>query len=286
MLGLKRAYNKNILLVFVGSVVCGVALGLVISPNELAPGGIAGISVMLRTVLPMGVGTLTILLNIPLLIAGRIYFGRKFLISTLLAIIVSGITADFVAQLEPLTKQPLLAALSGGAIMGVGCGLVFRGYGTTGGTDVVAKLVKLKKPYLRTGQIFLAIDGMVCLSSGFVFSGFDTVLYSLVTLTVFSKVLDMVLYGGNDAKMVLVISERNSEILPMLLNRAGVGCTILKGRSGFCGADMEILLCAMKKQSLPEVRDMILSFDSKAFLLVGNTNEIFGEGFKSEPDNF
>ena len=282
----KLSAAKNFMLLCVGTIIYGFSLGFIISPNSLAPGGIAGISVMLKSFVPLGVGTFTILLNIPLLILGRIYLGRAFLFSTLFAIALSGVTADLFAKLEPLTRQPILAALSGGALMGLGCGLVFRGRGTTGGTDVVARLIKLKKPHLRTGQIFLSIDGLVCISSGIVFKSFDAMLYSFLTLIVFSRVLDKVLYGGEGAKMVIVMSEKSGEILPVLLNKAGVGCTVLKGRSGYRGNDMDILLCAMKKQHLTEVRDIVLSYDDKAFMLVGNTNEIFGEGFKTEPDNF
>ncbi len=264
-----------------GAAVYGIALGFIISPNELAPGGIAGLSVMLSKFLPLGVGSLTMILNIPLLIISFKVFGRNFLARTIIAIAVSGAAADICALFPSLTADPILGAVFGGALLALGCGTVFRSGGTTGGTDIAAKLIKRKKPYLGTGEIFLLIDGTVCILSGIVFQSFDNALYSFITLFVFSRMLDMVLYGGDFAKLALIISEKSREIQIKLLESANVGCTVLKGKTGYGGKDAEVILCAVKKRKLPEVRKIVAAEDENAFVLVSDANEIIGKGFKS-----
>ena len=277
-----RKYSVDYRFVFIGAVIYGISIGWVLSPNGIAPGGIAGLSVMLGRLLNVGVGTLTVILNIPLLIIGWVSFGGKFLVGTAAAIFVSGAAADASQLISPVTENPMLAAISGGAGLAVGCGIIFLAGATTGGTDIAVRLIKRKKPHTKTGQIFLAIDGTVCLLSGLVFKSIENALYAFMALFVFSKVLDLVLYGGDSAKLTLIISRENRKILPILLNDAKVGCTMLKGSTGYKNTDMDIILCAVKKRYLPKVRDIVLDNDEKAFMLIGNATEIYGEGFERE----
>lgn len=270
----------------IGSVIYGIAIGLFLAPNQLAPGGVGGISVILNSFVPLGVGSLTMLINLPLLVMAIIKWGWRFLFSTVIAIITSGVTADACSYFSAITENKILAAAAGGAVMGVGCGIVFRAGSTTGGTDIVTRLIRIKKPHLRLSVIIILIDSVIALLSGLVFRNADNALYSLLALTVFSKVLDVVLYGPDTARMVLVISEKSQDILDRLLNKVGVGCTVLKGVSGYNGTDKDILLCAMKKQRLPSVKNAVFEIDDKAFMLVSSAGEVFGEGFKTEKSDF
>ncbi len=263
-----------------GSVLFGMSLGLILSPNKLASGGVAGISVILNSFFPIGVGTFTLLLNLPLLIISSRAFGRGFLMLTLAATAVCALSADSFAKLDPPITDPLLAAVFGGALMGLGCGAVFLSGATTGGTDIVTKLVLRKKPYFSTGSIFLAVDGAVCLSGGIVFKSVSTALYAFIGLFVFSKVLDSVLYGGNKAKLVLIVTKRREQLLPLLLSSANVGCTVISARTGYTDQQASTLMCAMKKHRLHSVRKLVTSVDGQAFMLVLDSNEIYGEGFQ------
>lgn len=289
-MGFDRFFNgsksSRFLIICAGSVLFGLSIGLFFSPNSLAPGGISGIAVMLSTFLPMGAGTLTILINIPLLIVAIIKWGRKFLISTIWTILLSGIVADLCIYLPPITEDKLLAALAGGAVMGIGLGFVFRCGSTTGGTDIVMRLIRQKRPHLKLNAVLFAIDGVIAITSGFVFNDVNVALYSLLSLLVSSKVLDMILYGADSARMIFVISEKSDEILENLLNRVGTGCTVLKGMSGYRNKDIKILMCTVRKQLLPSAKDMILDIDNRAFMLVTNAAEVFGEGFKTKQSEF
>lgn len=285
-----KIINKSpvfkILAVIIGSLFYGLALGLFFAPNDIAPGGIGGISVMLSTFIPLGVGTLTMILNLPLLIISAIKWGWRFFLSTILSIIVSGITADCCIFLYPITQNRLLAALSGGIILGFGCGIVFRAGSTTGGTDIITRFFKQRFPHIKMNIILLIIDGLIALTAGFVFNNADTALYSLLAIGVSSKVIDIILYGADSARMIFIISNKSEEIRKCLISQMNVGCTIFKGISGYEKADKEILLCAMRKPLLPTVKSAVIEIDSKAFLLVTNAAEVFGEGFKTDNSGF
>lgn len=269
-----------------GAAVYGIAIGSFLAPNQLAPGGVGGLSVIIDSFVHIGVGSLTMLINLPLLIIAILKWGWRFLFTTVIAIITAGISADAFSFFTPVTESKMLASIAGGAIMGVGCGIVFRAGSTTGGTDIITRLIKSKKPYLRLSVVVLALDSFVAVLSGIVFKNADNTLYSLIALTVFSKVLDIVLYGSDTARIVFVVSEKSPEILDRLLKKVDVGCTVLKGKSGYSGNKKDILLCAMKKQRLPSVEKAVLEIDSKAFMLVSSAGEVFGEGFKSEQSDF
>lgn len=282
----KGSPQKRFLTMCIGAFIYGISIGLFLAPNHLAPGGVGGISIILNYFIPLGVGSLTMLINLPLLIIAIVKWGWRFLFTTVAAIIVSGVTTDACAFFSPVTENKILAALAGGAVMGLGCGIVFRAGSTTGGTDIITRLIKIKKPYLKLSVVILIIDSIIAIISGIVFRNADTALYSLIALTIFSRVLDMVLYGSDTARMVFVISGKSQDILDSLLNKVGVGCTILKGISGYQGTEKDILLCAMKKQRLPSVKNAVLEIDDKAFMLVTSAGEVFGEGFKTEQSDF
>ena len=272
-------WSRGVLLVC-GSVLFGLSLGMILSPNRLAAGGIAGISVILDSVFPLGVGTFTFVLNIPLLFCAYRVFGRRFVLSTAAAIAVCALSADCFARLDTPITDPLLAAVFGGALMGLGCGAVFLSGATTGGTDIVTKLILRKKPHFSTGKVFLAIDGSVCIAGGIVFKSLSNALYAFIGLFVFSKMLDAVLYGGNSAKLVLIVTQKADALLPQLLSSANVGCTVISARAGYTGSQASTLMCAIKKHRLHAVRTLAVRTDSEAFILVLDTNEIYGNGFQ------
>ncbi len=263
-----------------GSILFGFSLGALLSPNKLASGGAAGISVLLSSFLPLSVGTLTLLLNLPLLLCAYKAFGRNFLLSTAASVSLCALSADYFSQLGSPIKDPLLAAVFGGALMGAGCGAVFLSGATTGGTDIAAKLIIKNRPHFSTGRVFLAIDGSICITGGIVFRSISTALYAFIGLFTFSKVLDAVLYGGNKAKLVLIVTKKTETLLEQLLGRADVGCTVISVRAGYSGNQASTLMCAMKKHRLHTVRKLTMQTDSEAFMLVLDTNEIYGKGFQ------
>ena len=265
MTNTNRLRIKNFILVTVGSLIYAAGIALFLDPNRLIPGGVSGLSIMISHLVEwLNTGTLIFVLNIPLLIAGLIKFGKGFMLSTVY-----------------VTSDLLLAALAGGALMAVGLGLVLRGGGTTGGTDIVTKFLRLKFKHVKTGNIFLLVDSVVIITSAIVFRDIEGALYAAFSLFISTRVLDMVLYGGDSAKLVYIISDRADDIADALLNQLNLGVTYLDGRGAYTGKDKKVLLCAAHRRAFPKIRALVSQMDDMAFMIVGSAQEIFGQGFKN-----
>ena len=277
---------KNAILLTAGSLIYALSLSCFLDPNRLAPGGVSGIAVIVNhTVGWIGTGTVIIILNIPLLIAGMVKFGRRFMISTVYATVLSSVLVElfnlFGTGGLPLTDDLFLAALAGGALMALGIGLVFRGGGTTGGSDIVTKFLRLKYKHVKTGSVFLAVDSVVVVLSAIIFHDIEVALYAALSLVVSATVLDRVLYGTDEAKLVYIISDKGDEIADVLMSRLDVGVTYLEGQGAYTGNDKKVLMCAAHKRAFPRIREVVTDVDDMAFMIVSSAQEIFGEGFKN-----
>jgi uncharacterized membrane-anchored protein YitT (DUF2179 family) len=229
-------------------------------------------------------GTVIIVLNIPLFAAGLWKFGKSFLFSTvystvLASLIVNVLSVTF-ADYLPFTDDLLLAALAGGALLALGLGMVFRGGGTTGGSDIIIKFIRLKYKHVKTSSTFLIVDSIVITISALVFRNIELALYSGVVLVVSSKVLDLVLYGADGAKLVYIISDKPEEIAERLMKKVNVGITYLEGEGAYTKKNKKVLMCASRKHSFPKIRETVNEVDPMAFMIVSSAQEIFGEGFK------
>lgn len=277
---------KRFLLITSGSVIYAAAISLFLDPNHLVPGGVSGIAIMINHLAGWAqTGTLIILINIPLLALGLWKFGKHFLFSTVYSTFLSSALINLISSLAvdliPLTDNPLLAGLAGGALLSLGLGMVFRGGGTTGGADIIIKLIRLKYKHIKTGSIFLIFDTVVVALSALVFRNIETALYSAVVLIVSSRVLDLVLYGSDSAKLIYIISDRPDEIAEQLLKKVGLGVTYLEGEGAYSKKNKRVLMCASRKQSFPKIREVVTDTDPMSFMIVSGAQEIFGEGFKN-----
>ncbi len=277
---------KNFLLITLGCVLYSVGFVLFISPNHLAPGGVTGISVILSKFIPLGEGTLILLMNIPLLIIGLWKFGKSFLVQTVYATVVSALMMEgisYIVSVAPVNLIPttdlLLAGIVGGVVVGCGMGLIFRCGGTTGGTDVVVKLVRLRYPHIRTGKMFIIFDAMVVAASAIVFRNVEIALYAALTLVATSLSIDQVLYGTDGARLVYIITERHEEVSKKLLN-LDVGVTVMKGIGAYTGNEKDVIMAAVRKQAFPKVRQAVSEIDEDSFMIVSSASEIFGKRFK------
>lgn len=271
---------KNIILCAAGCVLVAVAISLFLEPNKIAPGGVSGIAIMLNHVTGVGVGVLTLVINIPLMIIGFIKLGRMFAVSTALCIAVSSVLTDLLAKLSPLTEDKLLAALAGGALFAIGLALVFKTGATTGGTDIVIRLLRLKYRHIKSGVIFFMVDGAISLISGLVFKSADLALYAVLSLSVTTIVMDIVLYGSDEAKLVFIITQKQDDLVSLILEHLDGGASILNARGAYSGEDKRIILCAIRKQLLPKLEELTLKEDKDSFMIVTSASEIYGEGFK------
>ncbi len=274
---------KNYILMAIGCLLYAAGVALFLSPNDLASGGVSGISIIVSDFVDqIPVGTWVIIFNIPLLVAGVWKLGMKILLPTFFSIGISSVMMNLLeGNIPAVTSNPLLACVAGSSLVATGIGLVFRGGGTTGGTDIVVKLLRLKYKHISTGVIFFVADGLVCLTSGIVFEDFDKALYAGIGVFVQMFVLNTVLYGSDEARIVYIISERDSVIACRLLAEIDTGVTFLRGHGGYTGKERKVLMCAVKMRMLPQARQIVSEEDSDAFMIVTKATSVFGEGYKS-----
>ena len=272
---------KKYLVITLGAMVYGAGISLFIDPNNLAPGGVSGLAIIISRLLPVETGTLILLLNIPIMILGIWKFGMKFIVSTLYATFMVSLSTNLFSWLPPLTGEFLLVSLFGGVMSAVGIGLVMRAGATTGGTDILVKCLKLKKPYLKTGSIFLAIDSVIIGIGGIVFGNIDVVLYSAISVSMTSRVLDLILYGRDEAKIIYIISNASGIITERILKELDVGVTHLSGEGAYRKEEKQIIFCVVKKQNTYKVEEIVKQEDSNAFMVISSATEIYGEGYKS-----
>ena len=271
---------KKILFIMIGAAFYGAGISLFIDPNDFAPGGISGLSIILNRVIPLDTGTLFLLINIPIMIFGAWKFGKRFILRTLFAIVLVSFFTNLFIRFKPLTTDPMLAAVFGGGVVAIGIGMVLRSGATTGGTDVIIKYLRIKKPYLRTGTLFLIFDAVIIGTGWLVFQNLDVILYSAVSAMVTSQVLDLVLYGKDEANLIYIISDVSEKITNRILEEMQIGVTHLQGSGGYRRKDKQIILCVVKKQSAYRIEEIVKQEDEKAFMIVTSASEIYGEGYK------
>lgn len=277
--------KKNIydfLMLTLGSVTFATGVACFLDPNSIASGGVSGIAIIVTKFLEMiPTGTLITIINIPILIIGTIKFGFKFLASTMYAVFVSSVVIDVLSlTVGSLTDNLFLATIAGAVLVGAGIGLVFRSGATSGGTDVIVKLLRLRFRHLPTGVIFGVVDGCVCLLSGIVFKNIEITIYAFIALLIQSFVMNKVLYGSDGARMVYIISPKNFEIAERLMKEVDVGATFVHGFGAYTGDEKKVLMVVMRAKQLPQVKDVVRREDDSAFMIVTNATSVFGEGFK------
>lgn len=277
---------KDYLLITLGSVIYAAGISMFLDPNNLAPGGVSGIAIIINNFIkPLNVGMIIALINIPIMIVGVIKFGVRFLVSSIYAVALSSAFMEvFDRTVGALTDNLFLAAAAGGALQAIGIGLVFRAGATTGGTDIIVRLLRLKFRYMKTGTVFLMIDSVIIAASGIVFKNLDLALYAALSLTVYMTIFNAVLYGGDEARLVYIISSSRDRIAERIMTELDAGATILSGKGAYTGQQREVLMIVLRMRSLPEARDIVRDEDKKAFMIVTKATSVFGEGFKSHDE--
>ncbi len=284
---MKKRVLANYALATLGSLLYAAGVALCLRPNSLASGGISGLSIIVGHIFKFfPTGTWVIIFNIPIMIMGIWKLGTKIILPTIYSVALSSLAMNlFQAYVPPITENTLLGCCSGAVLVATGIGLVFRGGATTGGTDIIVKLIRLRFPHVSTGAIFLFTDGLICLLSGFVFNDFDKALYAGIAVFIQMLVLNTVLYGSDEARIVYIISDQDSLIAEKLLKELNVGATYLKGSGAYTGKDKKVLMCVMKMRALPQARELVRDTDGEAFMIVTKATSVFGQGFKSHTED-
>ncbi|MBQ4065197.1 MAG: YitT family protein [Clostridia bacterium] len=283
----KKNVGKQLLeylLIAVGCLSFSFGIALFLNPNGLAPGGVSGIAIIVNGLTGFPTGLMMVLINIPLLLAGCFVIGKGFLIKTVYAIAVSSVFIDLWPKifpaLVPVTTDKMLAGIAGAVLSAVGIGIVFRCGGSTGGTDIVAKLLRRKFRSLKTGAIFMIIDSMIVVASAIASRHIEDALYAAIALFLTSFVLDRVLYGTDGAKLLIIISRNHEAIAHRLLEELDVGVTYAEGFGAYTGEGKKIIICAVKKHLFHKAKDLVKGEDPASFMIVSSATEVFGQGYK------
>ena len=267
-------------IITLGAVIYALAFDWFVAPNQIAMGGVTGLAQIVNALGPvLPVGVLSILVNVPLFLAGWRLLGGRLLVSSLYAMAVSSLAIDVIAWMHTFPPMdPILATLYGGAGMGVGLGLVFSQGATTGGTDIIGKLLKLKFPWLPIGKLVMIPDMVVVILAAVVFGTVNAALYGLIQMYLLSKVMDMILYGWDTSRVAYIITDRWEETVQGLLDM-NRGVTLLQGKGAYTGAEKQVLLVAFRQREIVPIKRMLREIDPKAFFIVCDAHEILGEGF-------
>lgn len=267
-------------IITLGAVIYALAFDWFVAPNQIAMGGVTGLAQIVNALVPvLPVGVLSILVNVPLFLAGWRLLGGRLLVSSLYAMAVSSLAIDVIAWMHTFPPMdPILATLYGGAGMGVGLGLVFSQGATTGGTDIIGKLLKLKFPWLPIGKLVMIPDMVVVILAAVVFGTVNAALYGLIQMYLLSKVMDMILYGWDTSRVAYIITDRWEETVQGLLDM-NRGVTLLQGKGAYTGAEKQVPLVAFRQREIVPIKRMLREIDPKAFFIVCDAHEILGEGF-------
>ena len=269
-----------------GSAVFALGFAMFLEPGDMSAGGISGLALAIVAIFGVGsVGTISILINLPLFLLGGMKIGKRFFAGSLIGMISSSLLIDQFSRFAIHGLDPLLAVLYGGTVCGLGLGLVFVTGTSTGGSDIMVRLLKRKYRNVPIGQISMVFDGLVVVLTGLVFRDVSKALYTGVTVFLCGKVIDAVIYKFDYSKVALIISDYHEEIAHQIDVRLERGATFLHAEGSYSHAPKKVVLAAVKKQQLAELKELVVEIDPKAFIIVQEAHQVLGDGFSRYSKN-
>ncbi len=263
-----------------GSAVFALGFALFLEPNDMSPGGISGLAMVLVELLGFGsVGTVAILINLPLFLLGGLKIGKKFFAGSLLGMTLSNLLIDLFYSIDFPTPEPLMGTIYGGLLCGLGLGAVFVCGTSTGGSDILVRLLKLRWRNVPIGQISMWFDVVVVVLTGIVFRDVSKALYTGIAVFVTSQVIDAVVYRFDYSKVALIISPEYEEIARQIGIRLDRGATFLHGEGSYSHKPTKVVLAAVKKQQVAELKELVTGIDPNAFIIVQEAHQVLGDGF-------
>lgn len=274
---------REYIMMAIGSLIYSMGIALFLDPNKLAPGGVTGISIILSNFLPLETGTFIFLVNIPIVIIGFLKLGRKLIWRSLYCLTITSVMIDSINGLygRAVTDDLMISALAGATFVGVGIGIIMKQEATTAGTDIIVRLLRKRYPHIKTGALFSGIDFIIVAASAILFKDAVVAMYALVSVVFCAIVMDKVLYGTDEAKLIYIISDHSQSIAGRLLEDLDVGVTYIQGRGAYSGKDKEVIMAVMRKALAPKAEEVVKEVDPTAFMIVSSANEIYGEGYKN-----
>ena len=273
----------KIFLIVLGSFIYGFAFQGFLLPNSIVSGGITGIVMILNTFTHWPIGLTVIVMNIPLFLIAWRHFGLDFLLGSLLGMGLSSAFVDLFALTNlVVTNDPMLASVIGGVIKGAGLGMIYYYGATTGGIDIVAKLLRIRYSQLNFGTVVLILDVVIIAGYAVIIGNYDSAMYSVITMFVVTKVVDLILYGLDNSCVCHIISEKSEALIREITSgHVHRGVTVLDGEGAYSHKKKHVILCVIKRNQIPELRRTVRDLDENAFVIVTPTKNVFGKGFES-----
>ena len=276
---------RDYALIALGCLIFALGFDLFMEPHSINVGGVSGVAMLLVEVTGIGsVGVFTVILNVPLFLMGYKVLGKRFFFGSLFGMLASSLFLDVCSIIPAPQTETLLGALFGGVMSGVGIGLVFMGHASTGGSDIIARLLKRKFRDLKMGKLMLMVDLVIVAFTGVVFRDISKALYSVVILYVSAEVMDAILYGLDYSTVALIITERYDEVYAAIGNQLDRGATFLDGRGGYTGTPKTVIMTAVSRRQVSDLKQLVQSIDPNAFMILQEAHQVLGEGFKRYSD--
>ncbi len=264
-----------------GSAIFAIGVTTFTTPNEIAPGGVTGIATILHSITNMQMGTLTFLLNIPLVLLGLFCIGKAFTLKTFRTVFILSVITNISESFLPIyVENTLIAAVFGGVLIGLGIGVIFLRGSTTGGTDILGRVLVKRFQHIPIGKILLAIDFLIVMVAAAYYRTFEAALFALISVYCTEKALDSVLYGFNETRIAYVVSEKPTEIAEKVMKETDRGITYLNGEGGYQRDKKLVVMCAMPSRQFAHFKRIVLEVDPAAFIMVAPASNVIGEGFK------
>ena len=276
-----RTHKRDIMMAYaqivIGSVIGAAAYPTFLIPNNIAPGGLTGVATILNFLAGWPVGITALVLNIPLFLIGYRTMGKVFAFRSLVATALFTILID-ILPLKPVSEDPLLGTLFGGVVLGIGLGLILRGGATTGGSDMIARMVHRRFSFITVGMFLFALDFLVVLAAA-IFIGGTQALYAMIDIYVCSRVIDAVMVGFGGNKACFVMTDAWQKVTGRVLNEIERGCTLLEAKGAYSGTSRPVVMCVMSRQEMTALKRIVQEEDEKAFMFITDAHEALGEGF-------
>lgn len=286
-----RVTVAELLMCIVGSFMYSAAVSLFVTPLKFAAGGVTGLGILVNYLVPfISTGTFVFVANIPLFVLAWKKFGFRFIARTVFATALVSVFIDILSYLGAeynwffSGEEKLVGAIFGGIIAGAGLGIVFLGGATTGGLDILARLLRLKFPHLSVGRLILMCDFVVVLLSGIVYKSVESVLYSIIIVFLSSVAVDYVVAGRSHSKLLFIMTDYYEEVTKDIIAICGRGVSVIPAKGGYTGKDKNMLMCVVRTHEVARVREVVAKYDEKPFIIITESSEVLGQGFKSHND--
>lgn len=286
MMKLKHEYSPkelgiDLLCDVVGALLFNIGIYNFAVNAEFAPVGVSGIALILRYLFGLPMGITSMVLNIPIVLVSYRLLGKQFLLRSVKSMIIFALVLDYVVPYLPIySGNPLYAAACTGIFSGLGLTIVYLRNCSTGGTDFLVMAIRKLFPHLTIGQISLVVDAIVIIAGGFVFRNIDSVILGLISTIVTTMAIDKIMYGLGAGKLVFVVTAHEAEVAQRIEENTGRGCTFLEGRGSYSRDEKKVVMCACNNSQVVPIRRAIHETDKEAFLIITDSNEVYGEGFK------